>query len=105
MVTLSTVGEEGCDELGAAVARARADGLRRIEARLARAIEVGEVPATIDRRAIARFYLSVQQGMSVQARDGATREELEEVARAAMAAWAPLVSPPSAAPAPWPRSR
>jgi AcrR family transcriptional regulator len=105
MVTLSAVGEEGCDGLGAAVAKARADGLRRIEARLARAIEAGELPATIDSRAIARFYLSVQQGMSVQARDGATRADLEDVARAAMAAWAPLVSRPGGDPAPSPRSK
>lgn len=90
MVTLSAVGGEGCAGLGTAVAEVRAVGLKRIEARLARAVEEGELPATVDKRAIARFYLGVQQGMSVQARDGATREDLEAVARAAMAAWGPL---------------
>jgi AcrR family transcriptional regulator len=90
MVTLSAVGAEGCAGLGDLVAKARAEGLAMIEACLARAVEEGELPATADRMAIARFYLGVQQGMSVQARDGATRGDLEAMARAAMAAWEPL---------------
>jgi hypothetical protein len=32
----------------------------------------------------------VQQGMSIQARDGAGRRQLEHIARAALAAWRPL---------------
>lgn len=37
--------------------------------------------------ALATFYASVIQGMSARARDGATREELERVARPAMPAY------------------
>ncbi len=37
--------------------------------------------------AIARYYATVVQGLSVQARDGATRDELEAVISCAMAAW------------------
>ncbi|MEU7894332.1 TetR/AcrR family transcriptional regulator [Nonomuraea sp. NPDC049152] len=40
-----------------------------------------------DAPALAVFYASVIQGMSTQARDGATREELERVARLAMLAY------------------
>jgi AcrR family transcriptional regulator len=47
-------------------------------------------PAGLD--AIARYYTTVVQGLSVQARDGATRAELEAVITCAMAAWDTLAS-------------
>lgn len=45
--------------------------------------------------AIARYYTTVVQGLSVQARDGADRAELEVVITCAMAGWDPLTSAPS----------
>ena len=60
---------------------------------LSRGVENGEIPCTADISAIARFYVTVQQGMSIQARDGADRATLETIARSALAAWQPLVSP------------
>jgi AcrR family transcriptional regulator len=59
---------------------------------LAWGIETGEIARTADLKAIARFYVTVQQGMSIQARDGASRAALETVAKAALAAWQSLVS-------------
>ncbi|MEW2354940.1 helix-turn-helix domain-containing protein [Spirillospora sp. NPDC029432] len=50
-------------------------------------------PAGLD--AIARYYTTVVQGHSIQARDGATRAELEAVITCAMAAWDTLTSAPS----------
>jgi hypothetical protein len=47
----------------------------------------GELPASTDIDGLSRFYLSVFQGMAVQAKDGATSAELRAVAAAAMAAW------------------
>jgi len=47
----------------------------------------GELPAATDVDGLSRFYLSVYQGMAIQARDGATQAELRGVAAAAMAAW------------------
>ncbi|MFG3494930.1 TetR/AcrR family transcriptional regulator [Streptomyces sp. NPDC047928] len=58
-----------------------------IEARVAADAAAGLLPAGADTRALARFAGAVLQGMSQQARDGATREELEAVADAAMRAW------------------
>lgn len=49
--------------------------------------------ASID--AIARYYATVVQGLSVQARDGSTRAELEAVITSAMAGWDALTSAPS----------
>ena len=92
MVTLSAVGEEGCPELGAQVRRARAEALGRIEARLVRAVSEGELPEKLDIAGLARFFLAVQAGMSLQARDGASRAELEAAARAAIAGWDALTA-------------
>ncbi|WP_409568168.1 TetR/AcrR family transcriptional regulator [Methylobacterium sp. E-066] len=87
MVTLSAAGSEGHAELGELVRTARAIGLRRVEERLDRAVADGEIGASVDVPALARFVLTVQNGMSLQARDGATREELEAVAHLTMSAW------------------
>ena len=38
-------------------------------------------------RALALFFSATLQGMSAQARDGASREDLEAIARAALRAW------------------
>ncbi|MGW3388284.1 TetR/AcrR family transcriptional regulator [Streptomyces cinereoruber] len=57
------------------------------EARIRQDVEAGELPAGTDPRALARFSGAVLQGMSQQARDGATAEELAAVAEAAMRAW------------------
>jgi AcrR family transcriptional regulator len=78
--------------------RAFLAGLRRdmcstIRDRLGRGIADGDLtasPASLD--AIARYYTTVVQGLSVQARDGASRADLEAVITCAMAAWDTLVT-------------
>ncbi|QOG05259.1 TetR/AcrR family transcriptional regulator [Aureimonas sp. OT7] len=87
MVTLSSVGCEGNAELGALVLAARNTALERLEARLRRGVEDGEIPDTVDVHGLARFVQSVQNGMSVLARDGITRAELERIAETAMLGW------------------
>ncbi|MDQ0390559.1 TetR/AcrR family transcriptional regulator [Labrys monachus] len=87
MVTLSAVGSEGHAELGDLVRSARAVTLERLSARLDRAAADGEIPASADRHALARFVQTLQNGMSILARDGASRAELEAVADVAMAGW------------------
>jgi len=66
-----------------------------LRARLRQGVERGEFSATVDCEAIAVFYLAVQQGMSVQARDGASRERLLSIGEGAMAAWDSLTSAPA----------
>lgn len=87
MVTLSAVGSEGHAELGEIVKSARGVGLARLKERLSRAVCEGDLSATTDIDGLARFAMAVQNGMSVMARDGASREELETVARHTMAGW------------------
>ncbi|MBX3536662.1 MAG: TetR/AcrR family transcriptional regulator [Chelatococcus sp.] len=87
MVALSSVGSEGHEQLGELVRSARAIGLDRIRSRLAKAVTGGEIPASVDVHALARFVQTVQNGMSILARDGAGRGELEAVAQVAMLGW------------------
>ncbi|MDQ6437905.1 TetR/AcrR family transcriptional regulator [Mesorhizobium sp. LHD-90] len=78
-------------EACAALRRHRAENVEAVRARLERGIAEGDVPAGTDCETVARFFLTVQQGMSIQARDGATRERLHALAEGAMAAWDGLV--------------
>ena len=87
MVTLSSVGSEGHVELGDTVKAARAVTLERLLQRFERAVDEGELPAGTDLRALARFVQTLQNGMSILARDGAGREELQAVASIAMEGW------------------
>lgn len=87
MVALSAVGSEGHPELGKLVCAARAVTLDRLKSRLSRGIDEGDIPASTDIHALSRFVQTVQSGMSLLARDGASREELEDVARVAMLGW------------------
>lgn len=68
----------------------RAQSLRSLVAKLAAGVESGEISSTVDLEALARYYITVQQGMSIQARDGADRATLEGIARGALAAWLPM---------------
>lgn len=87
MVTLSSVGSEGHAQLGELVRTARAVTLDRLKSRLADAVAAGEIPPSTDSHALARFVQTVQNGMSILARDGASRSELEAVAQLAMLGW------------------
>ncbi|ETR77095.1 TetR family transcriptional regulator [Afipia sp. P52-10] len=88
MIVLSAL---NADEGNAAVCEAlreqRTGNIRQLRQRIERAIAAGELPVTADARAIATFYASVQHGMSILARDGASRKSLLAVADNAMLAW------------------
>lgn len=58
-----------------------------LQARIQRSIEDGELASDTDAAALATFYVTVLLGMSVQARDGASRESLRAATEAAMRAW------------------
>jgi AcrR family transcriptional regulator len=59
----------------------------RLRMRLERALIEGDLPENASPVALARYVSTVIEGMSVQARDGATREDLLEIAAMAMRAW------------------
>ena len=65
----------------------RAAGEAALRARFERAKADGDLNAEADPQALARFVVTVQQGMSVQAAGGASRDDLMAVAEMALKAW------------------
>ena len=84
-------GALACGEEGACVQHElvlrRAAGLTLLRRRFARARAEGDLPSDADPSALARYILTVAQGMSVQAAGGASRTDLKRVADTAMQAW------------------
>jgi AcrR family transcriptional regulator len=67
-------------------------GLRRktyelIQARLEGGVAAGELPPGTDVRTLAAYYNTVLEGLSIQARDGASRESMHAIIDWAMAGW------------------
>lgn len=62
-----------------------------IRRRLKQGIADGDVPAQADIGAVTAFYTTVLNGLSLQARDGASRKQLMSVVEGAMKAWDVLV--------------
>jgi AcrR family transcriptional regulator len=87
MVVLSSVASEGIIGLADIVVEGRKKSLKLLEARLQRGISEGDLSPQTDVKTLARFFLTLQQGMSIQARDGATSKDLDIVATTAMYAW------------------
>jgi hypothetical protein len=55
--------------------------------RLRRAKKEGDLPADADPAALARYLMTVMNGMAVQAVSGATPADLRKVAETALSAW------------------
>jgi len=60
--------------------------------KLASGVKTGEIATSVDIDALATYYMTVQQGMSIQARDGASKATLEKTAKAALAGWSALTN-------------
>ncbi|MGW6459699.1 TetR/AcrR family transcriptional regulator [Streptomyces sp. NPDC055078] len=71
----------------------RRTGIADLTARLDQGVRDGELPPGTDTAGVAAFYTAVLQGMAVQARDGASREELTRIADRALAAWDTVTAP------------
>ncbi|MFE1313452.1 TetR/AcrR family transcriptional regulator [Streptomyces sp. NPDC058755] len=62
-------------------------GIAALESRIRADVAEGRLPAGVDAATLARHTGAMIQGMSQQARDGASRVELEALAEIAMAIW------------------
>jgi AcrR family transcriptional regulator len=87
--TTWTPGNEDVREFLAAL---RQKPFKLMWARLERAIDAGELPPGTDVQALAHYYNTVLEGLSIQARDGVPRETLHAIIDVAMAAWDGRVS-------------
>ncbi|MEU0569678.1 TetR/AcrR family transcriptional regulator [Nonomuraea sp. NPDC005983] len=72
------------EELLRGFREASKDALRK---RIDDDVAAGLLPAGTDTAALATYYAAVIQGMSTQARDGASRKDLRQIAALAMTVW------------------
>ncbi|MCB5911806.1 TetR/AcrR family transcriptional regulator [Streptomyces pinistramenti] len=79
------VGEPG---RGALIAW-RNRGTLSLRDRFRRAVEEGDLPADTDPGSLARYVMTVANGIAVQAAGGATRDELRHVADLVLRSWPP----------------
>jgi AcrR family transcriptional regulator len=68
----------------------RANGEDDLRRRFERAVAEGDLPADASAADLARYISAILQGMAVQAAGGASREELQKVARMALKTWPPV---------------
>jgi AcrR family transcriptional regulator len=77
-------------QLQKALADMRTGSRDRMKERIKRGVADGDVPAGTDAGGLADFYSSVMTGMSMQARDGATRKSLLGTVERAMSIFPPV---------------
>ena len=87
MAILAAIGDEWPAPIVEVVRKVRREMLEMLRTRLNAAVAARELPVSVDVDRLSRFYLSIVQGMAIQARDGATVADLKGVIEAAMAAW------------------
>jgi TetR/AcrR family transcriptional regulator, copper-responsive repressor len=87
VVSAATNCSAGAVHVQAALAARRRTAEAKMKARIERGMKQGELPPRTDCGALAKFYCTVIEGMSIQARDGASRKSLLATAAAAMRAW------------------
>jgi hypothetical protein len=68
-------------------ARLRRGGRESLRRRIEHGIADGDVPAGTDAGRVAAFYTAVLHGISIEARDGASRKALHAIVDTAMDAW------------------
>jgi AcrR family transcriptional regulator len=87
MVLAATTTSASSKQMQAALAERRAAQRASLKERIDCGLKAGEMPAGTDTGALADFYATVLTGMSLQAREGATRKSLVATVAAAMRAW------------------
>lgn len=88
MIVLSSlVGTPQSETVRRLLAERRRAGEDELRERIQRGQAEGDVPADADAAHLAAFYTTVLQGMSITARDGASRAELARIVTTAMDCW------------------
>ena len=71
------------------VRQRRQEAFRLVRERLERGVREGDLPPSSDVERLAIFYGAILQAISLQAREGASRKELDDIAASAMMAMPP----------------
>lgn len=74
-------------ELQDIMARKRAETTEMLRLRILRGMAEGDVPPQADATALADFYTTIFQGLTLQARDGAGLQAMQRTATLALCAW------------------
>lgn len=92
MAVLSAiVGAPENKSVRALMSKTRRSAMEVLGGRIRRGMAEGDVPAGTDATTMAAFYTTFLQGMSIQARDGATKKQLLASVEMALAAWDGMV--------------
>jgi AcrR family transcriptional regulator len=87
IIMSATTCSAGAAHVQAALASLRRSTESALKARIERGVAERELPVGTETGALARFFVTVLEGMSIQARDGASRKSLLATAATAMRAW------------------
>ncbi|GAB1343328.1 TetR/AcrR family transcriptional regulator [Gemmatimonas sp.] len=79
-------------EVREALMSAMAEGASDLRVRLSRAQDEGQLPYGSDVEALTHYFGALMAGFAVQARNGATAQELDAVVTSVMQMWAPALS-------------
>jgi AcrR family transcriptional regulator len=94
LVLAAALGSPESESARRFVAGLRKKGKRALVRRFEVAQREGDLPKHADPDALAAFYTTVLHGLSVEARDGASRAELHAVVDTALATWDALLGAP-----------
>lgn len=84
-------GDEGDDVRAVAIKRRR-ECERYLARKLKAGVQTGEIAPSTDIDTLAAYLMTIQQGMSMQARNGMSRHALLKIAKAALAGWESLTT-------------
>ncbi len=87
LASATASGSAASSDVQAAVADIRRSTRERLRRRIERDAEIGLMSPQVDAAALADLVMAVVQGMSVMARDGASRNSLFAIADTALQAW------------------
>lgn len=83
-VMTALVGSDECQSVRAVARERREDILSTLHERLKKAVKDGDLPKGTDTKCLARFFVTVLQGMSVQSASGACDNDMHKIALKAL---------------------
>lgn len=87
LASATATGSAGAEDVRAAVTKIRTSGRSALRRRIEQDMEQGILPSQTDAEGLSDLVFAALQGMSALARDGASRAQLNAVARHVLAAW------------------
>lgn len=84
IVTAATNCSDQSAHVQTALQEKRQQTKQLIQNRLQRGVDEGDVPATSDIEQLANYFAAIIQGMTIQARDGASQKDLQAIGQMAM---------------------